>query len=124
MTTIISTELVNGNIEVITRVPSGDPAIPDAVIKDIYSAKKGVISLDKTIQGSIVPAHEVPETMVFDGDIAPTLTDLDTMKGIFNKAGVPFSIFDDGANNQMIFNLFKGFNIIFNAQGSLVGVIK
>ncbi len=75
-TKIESVKLVNGQLEVIRRVPSNiiyacNPPIPapDKIFKDFYGVEDGCIKLLKTIIGEVTPASLNPETITFNENI-------------------------------------------------------
>lgn len=63
---LVSADLIDGKLHVVKRTPSnitycngGSP--PDSITKYIYAASNGVVVLERTVEGTVVPPSVTPE---------------------------------------------------------------
>ena len=72
-TRIVSVDIVDGKLEVVSRRPTGisyingDP-MPDEIWKDIYVAQGDEIILKETVKGEVKPQRIIPEEIVFENN--------------------------------------------------------
>ena len=65
-TGLVSVDLVDGKLHVVTRTPSGGyypegGGEPDVIRKYIYAASNGVVVLEREVKGMVIPAQTTQE---------------------------------------------------------------